>query len=175
MSIDSKLRQILFDLGLPPTSGPDTPVFIFSSAELKHVWIALKRRMWAVADIVSEQLRARITKARQMPLGASGLFYCSDAECFTVPFRIQSPPEFRDVPDVWPGVWHFPFQIEPLGDLGKRILLANAKASWRTLQGVNNVTKRINISGSMAFVPSWLYKDDWDTILEKLANKPPAA
>jgi hypothetical protein len=105
--------------------------------------------MWAVADIVSEQLKARITKARQMPLGASGLFYCSDAECFTVPFHIQSHPEFRDVP----GVWHFPFRIEPLGDLSKRIPLANAKATWRTLEGTSNVTKRINISGGMAFVP----------------------
>lgn len=170
MSIDAKVRQILFDLGFPPTSGVDTPIFIFPSAELKHVWMALQRQMWAVSDIVSEQLKARVTKARQMPLGAFGLFYCSDAKCFTVPFRIQSHPEFRDVPDVWPGVWHFPFQIEPLGDLSKRIPLANAKATWRTLEGANNVTKRINISGGMAFVPSWLYKEDWDMILEKLTT-----
>jgi hypothetical protein len=72
MSVDAKLRQLLFELGMPPTSGPDTPIFIFSCAELKHIWIALQRRRWAVADIVSEQLKARITKARQIPLGASG-------------------------------------------------------------------------------------------------------
>ena len=172
MSIDSKLRQILFDLGFPPTSGADTPVFIFSSAELKHVWIALQHRKWAVADIVSDQLRARITKARQMPLGASGLFYCSDAECFTVPFRIQSHPELADISDVWPGVWHFPFEIDPLGDLSKRIRLRDAKATWRALEGVSNVTKRINISGSMAFVPSWLYREDWDLILRTLSTTP---
>src|SRR5207249_4550511 len=83
VNINSKIRQLLFELGIPPTSGADTPIFIFSSAELKHVWIALQRQMWAVADIVSDQLRARITKARQMPTGAFGMFYCSDAKCFT--------------------------------------------------------------------------------------------
>jgi hypothetical protein len=170
--IAPRVRQLLFELGLPPTNGPEVPVFIFSSAELRHVWIALERRLWAVSTIDPDQLRGRITKARRMPLGANGLFYCSDAKCFTAPFKIQSRPELTQVEDVWPGTWHFPFEIDPLGNLGKRISLRKAKATWKTLEGTRNVTTRINISGSMAFVPSWLYEEDWESILGELGSRP---
>src|SRR5438445_5643507 len=88
-----RIKQLLFELGFKPESGGDVPLYIFSSGELKHVWIAIQRRMWAVADIDRDQLAGRRTKAMQMPVGANGLFYCSDAECFTVPFVIQSHPK----------------------------------------------------------------------------------
>ncbi len=165
-----RIKQLLFELGFKPETGGDVPVYIFSSGELRHVWIAVQKRMWAVATIDRDQLAARTTKAKQMPIGANGLFYCSDAECFTVPFIVQSHPQEKEVTDVWPGVWHFPFEIDPRGDLSKRISLSKAKSAWRTLEGARNVTTRINISGSMAFVPSWLYQEDWDAILRQLSD-----
>ena len=167
---NARIRNLLFELGVKPDKGGDTPVFIFSSGDLKHVWTAIQKRTWAVASIDPDQLPGRRTKAKQMPIGANGLFYCSDAECFTVPFIVQSHPEQREINDVWPGTWHFPFEINPLGDLSRRISLAKAKATWRTLQDARNVTTRINISGSMAFVPSWLYEEDWNGILRQLSH-----
>lgn len=167
---NARIRQLLFELGVKPEVGGDVPVYIFSSGDLKHVWTAVQKRMWAVAQIDPDQLAARTTKAKQMPIGSNGLFYCSDAECFTVPFTVQSHPEAREIKDVWPGVWHFPFEIVPMGDLSKRISLRKAKSTWRTLEGARNVTTRINISGSMAFVPSWLYEEDWKHILHNLCG-----
>lgn len=171
LTLDLALRKLVVELGYALPDGPDTPVFIFSSTELKHIWIALQRRMWAIADIMPDQLASRVTKARELPLGADGLFYCSDAKCFTVPFRIQSQPELREVRDVWPSVWHFPFKIEPRGDLGSRIPLAKAKTTWKALEGASNPTTRINMSGGMAFVPSWLYRSDWELVLRTLETK----
>ena len=167
----AKLRQLLLELGIVPEGERDTPIYIFPSDELRHVWIGLQRGLWAVGDITSDQQISRETKANQMPIGAHGLFYCSDAKCFTVPFIIESHPEHRDVSDIWPGVWHFPFRIRPLGDLGKRISLSTAKHEWKTLKGVSNITKVLRISGSMAFVPSWLYASDWQLILQKLSSR----
>src|SRR5437016_11714401 len=115
---NARIRQLLFELGIKPEAGGDTPVYIFSSAKLHHVWIALQHNLWAVADIDFQQISGRETKAAQMPVGANGLFYCSDAKCFTVPFLVETRPvakEIRDNP--WPGSWHFPFRIRPLGDL----------------------------------------------------------
>ncbi len=170
MSSVARIRQLLFELGIKPDTGGDIPVYIFPTQQLHHVSIALQKGLWAVADIQSDQRAARATKARQMPLGSNGLFYCSDAKLFTVPFTVASPPEDRDVTDVWPGVWRFPFRIQPLGTLGKRISLATAKREWETLRGVANVTQTLRLSGGMAFVPSWLYETDWQLIISQLAD-----
>jgi hypothetical protein len=166
---NSRIRQLLFELGIKPEAGGDIPVYIFPSGDLKHVWTAIQKRLWAVSTIDPEQLPGRTTKAKQMPIGANGLFYCSDVECFAVPFLVQSRPDPKEINGIWPGTWYFPFEIDPLGDLSRRIPLSKAKATWKTLEGARNVTTRINISGSMAFVPSWLYEEDWQSILQNLS------
>ena len=144
------------------------PAYIFPSRSTQHVEIAVEQKLWAIHDIVARQHAARRVKASAVPVGAEGIFYVSARKAFTVPFIVSSTPEEREVKGIWPGVWHYPFRIEPLGPPWRFIPLARAKRQWLTLGGISNPTMHLRLSGSMAFVRSEIDDFDWACIKDEL-------
>lgn len=165
-----EVKRTLRKFGISPPDGIDTPVYIFTSSKAENVWKGLKHRMWAVGDIKESQLAQRRTKALQLPVGGLGLFYCSDQKVFTAPFRIASLPEDRQETNIWPGVWHFPFKVEPFGDMTARISLAEAKRDWDVFKKAESTAEALNLSGAMSFVESWVSADDWRRICQRLCT-----
>lgn len=147
-------------------------VYIFSSTNLPNIHIGIERGLWAVAPIDERQAARRATMARQMPIGAAGLFYCSEPQVFTVPFIIQSRPEDRAIEGVWSEPWYWPFSIRAIGSLQHRVTLPHAKATWPILRDVPNVTLALNIAGAMAFTPTFFPRQNWDIILQQLHIDP---
>jgi hypothetical protein len=147
-------------------------IYIFPSMSLRNIYIGIQQGMWAVAPIDEPYASARLTRSHDMPEGAAGLFYCSNPQVFTTPFRIESRAEDSPITGVWDETWFLPFRIRPLGDLSHQITLTHAKATWPKLEGVPNVTEVLNLSGAMAFTKTWFPRRNWDIILEQLHIDP---
>lgn len=149
-------------------------VYIFPSLTMANIHIGIERQMWAVAPIGEPHATARRTRADKMPIGAAGLFYCSQdhCQCFTVPFVIESEPEDRAIPDVWSETWYLPFRIRPLGSIQHRVTLAHARATWPKLRGGAHPTHVLTLSGAMAFASTFFPHTEWDLILEQLHLNP---
>jgi hypothetical protein len=147
-------------------------VYIFPSTSLRNIQIGLDRKMWAVAPIDEPHATARLTRARQMPVPAAGLFYCSRPQVFAAPFRIESRPDDEPVDGVWDQRWYLPFSIRPIGDLTRQTTLVHAHATWPVLEGIANATEVLNLSGAMVFAATWFPRVNWDIILEQLHIDP---
>jgi hypothetical protein len=108
-----------------------------------------------------------------MPIGAVGLFYCSDEpHVFTTPFIVESRPEDRAIAGVWEKTLYLPFSIRPIGDLSTQILFSHARFTWPTLKGAVDPGDTLNLSASLAFTPTFIPRYDWDLILEQLKIDP---
>jgi hypothetical protein len=148
-------------------------VYIFPSVSLKNIEIGVRHKTWAVARMDGPYEAMRLTRSRDMPIGAAGLFYCSaDPKFFTVPFLVESRPEDRPVDGVWDERWFSPFSLRPIGDTRNQITLAHARNTWEKLKEVGNVTEAINLGPAMAFAKTWFPRHDWDLILEQLHINP---
>jgi hypothetical protein len=148
-------------------------IYIFCSKTLKQIQTGIDQKIWALEAIEEPHAWARLGRSRQMPIGATGLFFCSaEPEAFTTPFIVESRPEDRAIAGVWDEPSYLPFSIRPIGDLSKQILLSHAKHTWPNLKGVEGVRTALNLSPAMAFTPTFVPRYDWDLILEQLSIDP---
>lgn len=143
-------------------------VYVFSSASIENIQIGLDKKLWAVGPIDEVVRQARVTRALDMPVGAAGLFYSSQRQIFTSPFRVESKPVDESVEGVWPERWHLPFSILPIGNLSTFIPINVAKGTWPLLEGIGNVTEVVNLGPVTAFSKTWFPRRNWDIILEQL-------
>ena len=143
-------------------------LFLFTSKNVTNIWAGIGAGRWAVSE--TSDMQSRITKSRRMRVGSLGLLYCSENQCFTTPFIVYSEADPKEVvADVWPEKWRLPFRIHPLGNPTRLISIDEAKKRWPVLQGCNNITERLNIGGTVVFVPSTISQEDWELILKELA------
>jgi len=145
---------------------------LFASRTITNIWAGIGARMWAVSHEQATNIPSLAQKALRMPIGALGLFYCSETHSFTTPFLVYSPPqEGVVVDDVWPEQWTLPFRIHPLGtprnqlhkDEAQNIIptLSNSDEPWTSVFFVQPTT---------VFVPSQITSDDWQILIQRLAE-----
>jgi len=90
-----------------------------------------------------------------------------------MPFVTTDYADDRTVADVWPEEWQIPFPIQPLGSPSKLVSLDSAKHEWPNLQGARNPTHCLKgLNGRTVFVPNEIEQEDWDMILDQLADEP---
>lgn len=140
-------------------------VYIFSSSTLTNIWAGIGANMWAVQNYGKSEF---ITRAKNMPLGALGLFYCVETKSFTTPFLIASIPIEKTISNIWSEKWILPFNIKPLGcpnkqfhkdDLGELPLIKGRENRWHHL---------LHIQPNAAFSATVMSNEDWSIFLEKL-------
>jgi hypothetical protein len=145
-------------------------LYVFSSNNLTNIWAGIGARRWGVS-LNQAKMPGAATKAAAMPVGASGILYCVETQCFTTPFLVRSPPEAGKTElDVWPEEWALPFGIVPLGsprlsehkDKLQSLLpsLNDGSIPWHHF---------LHVQGSTVFVPSAITANDWAAFIARLA------
>lgn len=148
------------------------PIYIFSSESLEHVEQAHKLLEWAVREPANYTAMER--KARQMPRGSHGVFYCADVSSeqhfLTMPFQVTDPPDFlRMRKHAWPG-FVLPFKFQPLGSPSKRLYRHEIAEFFSGSVPDNYWNRVLLIAPTQAFVPSEVESNDWTRLLERLAE-----
>jgi hypothetical protein len=146
-------------------------VYVFSSSNLTNIWAGIGARMWAVAETQAAN-PSIASRARNLPLGAFGMFWCVETQSLTVPFVTRSRPEPEViVSNVWPEPWRLPFQILPLGSprnqLSKDELTVRLPALAASGRGWHDV---FHVSPSTVFAASDIDDRDWQVLIELLAD-----
>lgn len=154
-------------------------LFSFASRSIRNIELGIEHQTWAVGTLLNQSaMAARITKAeRYLRPGAFGMLYCNPLHAFTTPFIVRSRADpLRVVTDIWPEPWRLPFAIQTLGDLSKRLHMAQATERWPTLKARiaqrrgGGVSGAFNITGTTVFVPVSITAEDWAFICNDLAN-----
>lgn len=104
------------------------------------------------------------------PIGGLGLLYCSSGKFLTMPFKIRTEVEWRIEDKIWPEPWAMPFGIEPLGSPALRLMTPDAKKLLDCFKGKSSLTDVFFVGGACNFTPSPIPADDWEIILEELAQ-----
>ena len=149
-------------------------LFVFSSKNLTNIWAGIGSNTWAVAERDTSGMKALVTKAKRMPIGSIGIFYCSEIQSLTTPFIIYSHiNETHKVNNIWSNEWVLPFKIHPLGNPNKYFtkdeameILPVLKSSEKT-----NITHVLPISAMQLFTPKDISENDWEILLNKLCSK----
>lgn len=147
-------------------------VFVFASDNITDIWAGIGAGLVAISAQTAQRPDVK-TKASKM-LGAYGVLYCSPWEALTTPFVVVGKPEDRLENEIWSGSWGLPFRIHSLGTPRKRfekdefletlpLLQSSSASSWATT---------LRTSGTFSFVPAALGPEDWQMIVERLADKP---
>ena len=150
------------------------PVYAFSSESLEHIERAYKIQEWAVPEPTN--YAAIEGKARQMPRGSRGVFYCADVlldqHFLTVPFRVTDTPDFPRMRDsAWPG-FVLPFKFEPLGAPSKRLYRHQIAEFLSESVPDNNWHHILLVAPTTLFEPSLIESNEWNRLLERLAEHP---
>ena len=148
-------------------------IFAFASTNVTNIWAGLGAGLWAVSksDIEGTNKR-RKTLAKNMPVGAFGILYCSATHSLTTPFVVYSrPDENRSETSVWDGEWVLPFQIKPLGSPRRSMHREAAKSLLPSIANRNlkHVDELIFTKGTQTFVPSEITDEDWSVLIRELA------
>lgn len=127
--------------------------------------------MWAVSESQATDLSI-VGKARKLPVGAFGIFWCTETQSFTVPFVIRSPPDTnRTVSNVWPESWRLPFQIVPLGGPHRQLSKHDLKSRLPGLRtSGRDWTHVFHIQPTRVFAASEIDDGDWHLLFEALAD-----
>lgn len=140
-------------------------IYIFSSNTLTNIWAGIGAKMWAVHNYNKPEF---ITRAKNMPLGALGLFYCVESKSFTTPFLVAGSPEEKVISNIWPEEWILPFNIKPLSDPNKQLHKDNLNILPLIKGKENQWHHKLHIQANTAFSPTVLSNEDWSIILDKL-------
>jgi hypothetical protein len=146
-------------------------VYAFSSETLTNIWAGIGARQWAIANSQGE-LPGIQRKAAKLPIGAFGLFYCTEMQSLTTPFVVRSKPNaVARISNVWAGEWFFPFGIIPLGTPELRLHKDEVK---RVLPAVKRGDKEwhhlIHFQPTTVFAASQIPDDDWQVLVDRLAG-----
>ncbi len=151
----------------------DLPLYVFSSSNLTNVWAGIGAGLWAVSQRDENQMKGSRTKALAMMPGAVGVLYCSEVKALTTPFLVYSSPDTAAVvTDVWPERWVLPFRIHALGTPSRRLPIADAMTTLKTLRedGRSNISHVLPISATTVFSPKHVFPSDWSILIERLAT-----
>jgi hypothetical protein len=146
-------------------------LYVFPSATQKNIEIGIENRTWAIAKPPSvRRQRQYETKARKMPVGAHGIFYCK--KWFTAPFIVASPPNpCVTESSLWKGEFFLPFHIHPLSEGWPWMSTTDIRRSLPSLASVNgNWTERILVRPNLTFIPSKVTNRDWEILVQTLAS-----
>jgi hypothetical protein len=142
-------------------------VFVFTSSTLTNIWAGLGSRKWAVSAQQAGNASIR-TKARRLPVGQLGLFYCTQTKSLTASFVIATAPDMAsEVSHIWPETWALPFGIVPLGTPEKQIHTKDLAV----LPSVRDGTpwhKLLHFQPTTVFAPSQLSVEDWSVLASRL-------
>jgi hypothetical protein len=149
-------------------------VFVFSSKTITNIWAGVGSGRWAVSKATAEMAQVK-AGAKVLPVGALGLFYCTEAKAFTTPFMVLTEPE-QKTPDagIWSGEWHLPFSIHPLGSPRLLMPIERALNILPTMKaaGKSKWTHVIHYQPTTAFRPTSLTDEDWEWIVRELIPSP---
>ncbi len=145
-------------------------IYVFASTSLKNIRTGVESKLWAVQRPSMPSMCSQYrTKAKKMPVGAHGVFYCNKS--LTVPFIVASSPDPQQVvKDVWDGEFMLPFRIHPLGTTAKSIEkdeIDQVLPSFRDSDDHWYDVMRYRLQ--LVFLPSQLTIDDWQVLVQKLA------
>jgi len=152
-------------------------LFCFASRTVENICLGVGAKRWAVATVSDAQMRTRRTKAEKYMLpGSRGLLYCNPTHSFTVPFiTVSKADPITVIEDIWPERWELPFYIKPLGHPRRQIPAERAWERWPILKKRKNraggVSAAMNITGTTVFVPVDITREDWEIILDDLADE----
>ena len=146
-------------------------LYVFSSSNLTNIWAGVGARMWAVSPAQAKNVSIR-GKAKNLPRGACGIFYCVENKVLTTPFVVKSTPDQHQVvSDIWPENWELPFKIVPLGTPDQSILVATLGSRLPSLKrpgrGWNQV---FHVSPITIFAPSRITTGDWEILIDELVE-----
>jgi hypothetical protein len=149
-------------------------LFIFPSKNVTNIWAGVGAGIWAISERDDSFIRGLQTRANdRMAIGSVGVLYCSQGQFFTTPFLVYSPPQGDiAVVDVWPDNWVLPFRIHTLGSPRKRLTLDEAKKLLPIFvsSGETNAAKVLRMAPTQAFVPTEISREDWQILLQRLAD-----
>lgn len=142
-------------------------LYVFSSKSLNNIWAGIGANKWAVQVCDIPNLKE---KAMKMPLGALGLFYCSDSKVqgFTTPFIVTKEVEYIHITNIWEDEWMYPFGIKTFGnpnkvihknDIGILHKVSSSPKYWNHVMGISPIE---------AFVPIEISIEDWEILIKRL-------
>jgi hypothetical protein len=147
-------------------------LYVFSSATLTNIWAGIGSRNWAVS--LEQGRNASIQgKAKNLPIGGLGIFYCVQEKALTTPFLIRSKPEpNRVIEHIWPEKWSLPFRIVPLGSPDSLITTIDLKKLLPSLStGAKRWNELFHVSPLTVFAASKISETDWEILVSRLADE----
>jgi hypothetical protein len=137
---------------------------------LTNIWAGVGARLWAVSEkqAANESIRG---KARSLPVGALGLFYCVGTRAITTPFLILSrADQERVVKNVWHEPWALPFRISPIATPDKALPVSGLINMLPRLRRENISWNRVlYVSPITAFAASVLTDTEWSDITSAIS------
>ncbi|HXG80562.1 MAG TPA: hypothetical protein VNJ05_02055 [Sphingomicrobium sp.] len=145
-------------------------LYAFSSEDFTNIWAGVGAETWAVQTKPNASVRG---KAGKIGVPSFGILYAAAEQVLTVPFVILTKPDQTRIErDIWRGEWALPFRIKPLGTPRKTLPAIKAREivpSFNRLR-TDNFGKVFRVSGSYAFNRCDALQDDWDVLLDWLAD-----
>ncbi|MGH7603894.1 MAG: hypothetical protein ACRENK_07835 [Gemmatimonadaceae bacterium] len=147
-------------------------VYVFSSQSVTNIWAGIGARAWAVSRSQADNVGGAVKKSRDLPVGAFGIFYCSEIESLTTPFIIYSKPiEGIPIRGIWEGEWTLLFRIHPMGTPGRRLPKQKITESLPTLRETRTPWHHVfRYQPTTLFVPTQLADTDWSALLAILVG-----
>lgn len=142
-------------------------VFVFTSSTLTNIWAGIGSRKWAVSARQASNVSIR-TKAKRLPVGQFGLFYCTQTKSVMAPFVISTQPDMTsEVTNIWPETWALPFGIVPLGTPENQIHTKDL-AVLPAVRAGTPWQKLLHFQPTTVFAPSHLSAGDWAVLASRL-------
>lgn len=146
-------------------------VYVFSSANLTNIWAGVGAHMWAISLGQSKNPSIQ-GKAKNLPIGGFGIFYCVEKKALTTPFIVRSKPDEKAIiVHIWPGEWALPFRIVPLGSPEKLLFIEKLVAKLPSLSPEKHWDSLFHVSPITVFAPSRITDEDWAVIINELAQE----
>lgn len=140
-------------------------LYVFSSHSLNNIWAGIGANKWAVQVCGIPNLKE---KAMKMPLGALGIFYCSETQVFTTPFIVTKQAEDISITNIWPEEWIYPFGIKTFGNPNRVIHKNDINILNKVSSSARKWNHEMSISPIEAFVSTDISLEDWEILIREL-------
>jgi hypothetical protein len=145
-------------------------LYVFPATSLREIQTAHDAGRWGIQASASRHA-SLTTRAKEIPIGAHGIFYCSASKSLTTPFRFTSAPDpDSTIADLWHDERSFPFGFEPLGSTQRQMGLDQARRllDVSTTSTSTNSSNIFHLAPTRMFSPIEITDTDWDTLLRTL-------
>lgn len=147
-------------------------LYTFPAMSLREIQIAHDAGRWGIKPTASRHA-SLTTRARKIPVGAHGVFYCSASKSLTTPFTFTSVPDpDATITDLWRDEHSFAFDFEPLGSPQRQMGLDQARRLLDVSTGSasTNSSNIFHLAPTRMFTPIEITDIDWDTLLRTLGG-----